>query len=62
MSVMDGYGFKQLLGYIEPGYKVPSHTHATNICHKKYGMKKKELLSALRVGPNVTLTTDIWTS
>ena len=44
LSVVDGDGFKQLMGYIEPGYKVPSRTHVTSICRKKYNKKNVSLL------------------
>ncbi len=31
ISVVDGEGFKKLINYIEPGYKVPSHTHTSQL-------------------------------
>ena len=61
LSIVDGKGFKQLLNYIEPGYKVPSHTHITNLCQKKFREVKQDV-SALLENKRVALTTDIWTS
>ena len=31
ISVVEGTGFTNLLSFLEPGYKVPSHTHITKI-------------------------------
>lgn len=36
LGVVDGQGFTQLLNFIEPDYTVPSHTHITNVCKRKY--------------------------
>ena len=27
ISIVAGYGFQNLMSYVEPGYTVPSHTH-----------------------------------
>ena len=62
LSVVDGVGFRQLLGYIEPGYKVPSRTHVTSICSKKYRSTKESLLASFNKVSNIALTSDIWTS
>ena len=62
LRVVEGTGFKQLMNYIEPAYVVPSRTHITSICSKKYHTIKEEVLSCLESTPSVALTTDIWTS
>ena len=62
LSLVEGDGFKQLMVYVEPGYKVLSRTHITKICRKKYDAIKEKLLASLRMASSVTLTTDIWTS
>ena len=62
LRVVEGEGFKRLMGYIEPDYKVPSRIHVTSICHKKYDKIKEELFASLSMVPNVALTSDIWTS
>ena len=48
---MEGDGFKALLKFIEPGYKVPSATHITHVVQKL----KEDALS-------LAITSDIWTS
>ena len=62
LRVVDGEGFKRLMGYIEPDYKVPSRTHVTSVCRKKYDKIKEELFASLSMVPNVALRCDIWTS
>ena len=62
LSVVDGAGFKQLVNYLKPGYKIPSCTHVTSICCKKFLSLKEELLATLATVPCVAVTTDIWTN
>ena len=62
LNVANGQDFKSLMRYVEPNYKVPSCTHITSICCKKYKKIKEELTLMLSTVPNVTLTTDIKTS
>ena len=35
-ATVDGVDFKQLMNFVEPGYKVPSRTHITTTCHRIY--------------------------
>ena len=60
LSVVDGNGFKQLMNYLEPGYKVPSRTHVTSICHKKFDFLKEQLLATLATMQHVAVTTEHW--
>ena len=62
LRVVEGTGFKQLMNYIEPAYVVPSRTHITSICRKKYHAIKQEVSNSLESTTSVALTTDIWTS
>ena len=62
LSVVDSAGFKQLVNYLEPGYKVPSHSHITSICRMKFDAMKEQLLATLATVQYVAVTTDIWTS
>ena len=62
LSIVDGAGFKQLVNYLEPGYKVPSHSHITSICRMKFDAMKEQLLATLATVQYVAVTTDIWTS
>ena len=41
ISAVDGQGFTRLLNYLEPGYKVPSRSHVTRICHKMFDSPKE---------------------
>ena len=64
LSVVDSAGFKQLVNYLEPGYKVPSRSHVTSICCKKFDVMKEQLLATVTLATvqYVAVTTDIWTS
>jgi hypothetical protein len=51
------------MGYIEPDDKVPSRTHITSICRKKYDTIKEEIFASLSIVPNVVAqTSGMWTS
>ena len=62
LSVVDSAGFKQLVNYLKPGYKVPLRSHVTSICRKKFDAMKEQLLATLATVQYVAVTTDIWTS
>ena len=62
LSIVDSAGFKQLMNYIEPGYKAPSHSHVTSICRKKFDSMKEQLLPTIASVQYVAVTTDIWTT
>ena len=62
LSVVEGEGFKRLMAFVEPGYKVPSRTHVTSVCQKIYATLKSELLATPSEVDHLALTTDIWTS
>ena len=57
---VEGEGFRRLLRFIEPGYRIPSRKH---ILQTKY-LKGKQLLKEKlrREVSALALTTDIWTS
>ena len=54
LSVVDGDGFKQLINFLEPGWKVPLCTHVTSICHKS--AVKEHLLTSLSTVQFVAVT------
>ena len=62
ISIVNGKGFKNLMNFVEPGYRVPSYTHVTSVCRRKFLLLKENLLATLSQQCDVTLTTDIWTS
>ena len=47
LSVVEGKGFKKLIEYLEPSYRVPSHTHITSVCCQKFQLLKENLLVTL---------------
>ena len=55
-------GFRNLLTYLEPGYKVPRQPHVTDIIRRKHEVGKEMLRARFKEASQVALTTDIWTS
>ncbi len=56
-------GFRDLLAYLEPGYRVPSRTHVTTVLRHKHELGKEQLRKKLETeATSIALTTDIWTS
>ena len=56
-----GAGFKHLLSYLEPGYRVHSHTHIATVCCRLYNVQERLKKENTGCG-HLPLTTDIWTS
>ena len=46
--------------YLEPEYRILSHTHIISVCHRMY--QEREKLEAELIERHVGLTSDIWTS
>ena len=61
-AVVEGEGFKNLMKCVEPGYKVPSSTHVSELVKKKYAAAKERLKDRLKQVGSLSITTDIWTS
>ena len=55
-------GFENLLGFLEPGYLVPSHTHIAKVCRDMYTAQKGKVRQEIQRCGYVAFTTDIWTS
>lgn len=62
INVVDGNGFRELLNFIEPGYRIPSRGTITSRVEARYGEKKDELKAQLRSADKVAITTDCWTA
>ena len=60
--VIEGTGFKRLLNYLEPGYKVPSAVHIVTCLQTRYSEVKSIIERKLEEASYVALTPDIWTS
>ncbi len=62
INIVEGDGFTRLLNFLEPYYKVPSHTHITKVCRDLYTEQKEKLKEDIEKCGHVALTSDIWTS
>lgn len=61
-KLVENRGFRDLMNYIEPGYTVPCRKTITAAIANIYNNEKEKLLEEIRATPNVSLTTDCWTS
>ena len=62
-AVVEGDGFKVLLKFIEPGYKVPSATHIAHVVHRQHESAKVALKQKLKEDAlSLAITSDLWTS
>ena len=62
ISIVEGYGFKHLMSYMEPGYSTPSHMHIATVCRRIYNDQKVKPKEEIASSGNVSITTDIWTN
>ena len=63
INVVNGKGFQELMSYLEPGYKLPSDTHFTNLIEKIYASVKMKVIDILSKDVEfLSITADIWTS
>ena len=62
VSVVDGYGFLNLMETAEPRYTVPCRRTIMNLIDRKYSDLKRSVRGSLSGQQCVTLTTDMWTS
>ena len=62
ISVVDGTGFQELMGYVEPNYTIPSRQTITRRIESRFKEKKGELKSHMRDAGCVAITTDCWTA
>ncbi len=62
-AMVEGDGFRALLKYLEPGYKVPSPTHVAEMVRRKHEACKQALKERLQTeAAKLAITTDIWNS
>ena len=62
LSFVDQKGFRDLMAFIEPEYKVPSRHTITARVEKMYAEKREQLKAHLVTAKKVATTTDAWTS
>ena len=62
-AALEGHGFKALLKYIKPGYKVPTATYIAQVVHRKHEAGKRLIKEKLTAdSTSLAITSDIWTS
>ncbi|XP_065054160.1 E3 SUMO-protein ligase ZBED1-like [Rhopilema esculentum] len=60
--MVEGKGFRQFMGFIEPDYKVPSHQTIMRRINKIYNEVRRNIEKSLENITDVSITTDAWTS
>ena len=55
-------GFIYFMGVVEPMFSVPSHLTMARDCIKLWFGEREKLISYLKLGQRVSLTTNTWTS
>ena len=60
VAMVEGTGFRRLVGYIEPGYKFLPPCTLLSV-YKRYLQAKCTLIEMLKSKSHIALTTDIWT-
>ena len=62
-ALVEGAGFKALINYIEPGYRVPTATHIAEVVRQKFVIGKDNMKRYFQSEVHfMAVTTDIWTS
>ena len=62
-ALVEGTGFKALMNYIEPGYRVPTATHIAEVVRQKFASGKNSIKHYVQSEVHfMAFTTDIWTS
>lgn len=54
-------GFKALMQFLVPNYKVPGRTKITDMLDLKYEVLQKIVMTKLESALHISLTADIWT-
>lgn len=62
VNIVNGDGFKALMAYLEPGYRLPSDRYFMGLIERKYVEVKEGVTRRLQQETFVSLTGDIWTS
>ena len=62
LYMVEGRGFRNLIDFLEPEYKVPSHQTIMRRISKRYREVKGVVEKGLNDVSDVAITTDAWTS
>lgn len=61
--MVTGKGFRELITYLEPEYRLPSATHFIHLIEQRYEAVKEKMRGILQCRADfVAITADIWTS
>ena len=58
INMVNGAGFRQLMAYLEPAYRLPSDTHFTHLIERIYASVKAEVVKVLISGQVHCVATD----
>ncbi|KAI4817482.1 hypothetical protein KUCAC02_010879 [Chaenocephalus aceratus] len=61
LSALSGEGFRDIMKFFEPGYKIPSHSTLWSNIMLQYNTVKARIANEMK-DKSVSLTTDLWTS
>ncbi|KAI4829749.1 hypothetical protein KUCAC02_001422 [Chaenocephalus aceratus] len=61
LSALSGEGFRDIMKFFEPGYKIPSHATLWSNIMLQYNTVKARIANEMK-DKSVSLTTDLWTS
>ena len=61
INMVSGEGFRDLMAFMEPEYRLPSATHFTHLIEQRYQVVK-EKMRGIFCADSVAITADIWTS
>ena len=60
---MNGEGFQQLIGFLEPEYQLPSATHKNHLIENKYKAVKQKVCNVINDEADcIAITAEIWAS
>ena len=62
LSFVEYPSFRELLHFLEPGYKVPGRTYMTSQLRLLYDAKRAKVKESFRDATFISLTTDCWSS
>jgi len=63
INIVNGEGFQQLIGFLEPEYRLPSATHLTHLIENRYKAEKQKVCDVINSEADyIAITADMWTS
>ena len=62
LTIVEDTGFRDVLAFVEPGYRVPSRKHMATLVRNRHAEGRANLKKRLADAVSVAVTTDGWTS